>query len=115
MRLYCDLGQRSLAVRQYQRCREILVDELGILPMEETQALYASIAGHGCPASGQFGIIAGSASLHQAVQQAMQQLRQAMDKSALAQARLRRAVAQLEHLLPQNTAAGRQAQERTSS
>ena len=45
MRLYCDLGQRALAVRQYQRCREILADELGILPMEETQALYARIAG----------------------------------------------------------------------
>jgi DNA-binding SARP family transcriptional activator len=115
MRLYCDLGQRSLAVRQYQRCREILAGELGILPMEETQALYASIAGHGCPASGQFDVAAGSACPHQAVQQAVQQLRQAMDESALAQARLRRAVAQLEQLLPQSAAPTQQAKDRTSS
>jgi len=99
MRLYCDLGQRSLAVRQYQRCREILAGELGILPMEETQALYARIAGHGCPASGQLDVGAGACP-HQAVQQAVQQLRQAMDQSALAQARLRRAVAQLELITP---------------
>ena len=115
MRLYCDLGQRSLAVRQYQRCREILADELGILPMEETQALYARIAGHGCPAPGQSDVITGSACPHQAVQQAVQQLRQAMDKSALAQARLRRAVAQLEQLLPKVQRPTQQAQERSSS
>jgi DNA-binding SARP family transcriptional activator len=100
MRLHCDLGQRSLAVRQYQRCREILADELDILPMEETQALYTSIAGQACPNAGQFDVVAGDACAHRAVQQAVQQLRQAMDESALAQARLRRAVAQLEQLLP---------------
>jgi DNA-binding SARP family transcriptional activator len=109
MRLYCDLGQHGLAVRQYQQCREILADELGILPMEETQALCARIASHGCPAPSQSGIIAGSGCPHQAAQQAMQQLRQAMDESALAQARLRRAVAQLDQLLPQSAAPREQA------
>jgi DNA-binding SARP family transcriptional activator len=115
MRLYCDLGQRSLAVRQYQRCREILADELGILPMEETQALHARIAGHGCPAPGLPDVGAGSACPHQAVQQTVQQLRQAMVESALAQARLRRAVAQLEQLLHQSAGPTQQAKERTSS
>jgi DNA-binding SARP family transcriptional activator len=40
MRLYLQNGQRALAVRQYQICRDALGDELGISPMEETQALY---------------------------------------------------------------------------
>ncbi len=104
MRLYCDLGQRALAVRQYQRCREILAGELGILPMEETQALYARIAGHACP-DAEGAIAAGGARLLQAVQE----LHRAMDESALAQARLRRAMAQLEQLLPQSAASTQQA------
>jgi len=43
MRLYVEGGQRAQAVRQYEICREILATELGIPPMEETQALYAQI------------------------------------------------------------------------
>ncbi|GIK41282.1 MAG: hypothetical protein BroJett011_51150 [Chloroflexota bacterium] len=43
MRLYLENGQRTLAVRQYEICREILAMELGISPMEETQALYNQI------------------------------------------------------------------------
>lgn len=108
MRLYCDMGQRSLAVRQYQLCREILADELGIAPMEETQALYASITGHREP--GQPGVFAGEASLLEA----MQQLRQAMDESGLAQKRLRRAMFQLEHLISQGTAETKLANDRTN-
>lgn len=44
MWLYLESGQRVLAVRQYEICRELLVAELGITPMEETQAAYAQIA-----------------------------------------------------------------------
>ena len=44
MRLYVESGQRALAIRQYESCRAILDAELGIAPMEETQALYAQIA-----------------------------------------------------------------------
>jgi DNA-binding SARP family transcriptional activator len=44
MRLYLENGQRALAVRQYGTCCEVLSAELGIPPMEETQALYAQIA-----------------------------------------------------------------------
>ncbi len=43
IRLYLDSGQRSLAARQYEICRATLGRELGIPPMEETQALYAQI------------------------------------------------------------------------
>lgn len=40
MRLYLETGQRALAVRQYEICREALARELNLPPMEETQALY---------------------------------------------------------------------------
>jgi len=43
MRLYMENGQRSLAVRQYEICRSTLANELGIAPMEDTQALYTRI------------------------------------------------------------------------
>lgn len=45
MQLHADMGQRSLAIRQYDRCCQFLRTELGILPMEETTALYQRIAG----------------------------------------------------------------------
>lgn len=43
MRLYLENGQRALAVRQYELCREWLRRELGISPMTETQQLSAQI------------------------------------------------------------------------
>jgi DNA-binding SARP family transcriptional activator len=43
MRLYLESGQRSLAVRQYKLCAQALSEELSILPMEETQRLYAQL------------------------------------------------------------------------
>jgi DNA-binding SARP family transcriptional activator len=43
IRLYLASGQRPLAIRQYQICQEVLHKELGIPPMEETQALYTQI------------------------------------------------------------------------
>jgi DNA-binding SARP family transcriptional activator len=51
MRLYLEMGHRELAIRQFQACRELLNKELGIQPMEETQAIYAaaSQANHGAP------------------------------------------------------------------
>ncbi|MFW6063873.1 MAG: ABC transporter substrate-binding protein, partial [Chloroflexota bacterium] len=36
-------GQRADAVAQYERCRELLHEELGLEPEAETQALYAAI------------------------------------------------------------------------
>jgi DNA-binding SARP family transcriptional activator len=43
MKLYLESGQRPLAARQYEICRLTLANELGILPIEETQALYIQI------------------------------------------------------------------------
>jgi DNA-binding SARP family transcriptional activator len=45
MQLYMECGQRSLAVRQYETCRQQLLGELGIQPMEETKALYSRVTG----------------------------------------------------------------------
>jgi DNA-binding SARP family transcriptional activator len=45
MALYSARGQRALAVRQYQTCRDILAVELDIAPMPETQRLYEEITG----------------------------------------------------------------------
>ncbi|MFN8475303.1 MAG: BTAD domain-containing putative transcriptional regulator [Anaerolineae bacterium] len=44
MRLYWMTGQRSQAMRQYESCRTLLESELGIAPMEETQALFHQIS-----------------------------------------------------------------------
>ncbi|HTX91816.1 MAG TPA: BTAD domain-containing putative transcriptional regulator [Anaerolineales bacterium] len=43
MRLYQVNGQRALALRQFEACQKILLDELGVSPMEETRALYQAI------------------------------------------------------------------------
>jgi DNA-binding SARP family transcriptional activator len=43
MRLYQANGQRALAMRHYELCCNLLTTELGIRPMEETQALYNQI------------------------------------------------------------------------
>ncbi len=50
MRLYVASGQRAMAVRQYEICRKVLAEELGIPPMEETQMLFAAIGGTTAPA-----------------------------------------------------------------
>ncbi len=43
MTLLALTGQRSAALAQYQECRRLLEDELGLEPLEETQALYARL------------------------------------------------------------------------
>ena len=40
MRLYWLLGDRQAALAQYRRCAQILHEELNILPMKETTAVY---------------------------------------------------------------------------
>lgn len=47
MRRYADQGQRALALRQYEVCREILEAELGVAPDSETEQLYQSIKTEG--------------------------------------------------------------------
>jgi DNA-binding SARP family transcriptional activator/pimeloyl-ACP methyl ester carboxylesterase len=43
MQLYAWSGQHSAALRQYQECQRILLEELSISPEAETQALYEAI------------------------------------------------------------------------
>jgi len=40
MRLYWQSGNRSAALAQYKRCSQILREELGIAPLQETSAVY---------------------------------------------------------------------------
>lgn len=47
MRLYLTMGQRDLALRQYQACRETLAAEFGVSPSEETHALYLEATSNG--------------------------------------------------------------------
>ncbi len=51
MRLYHLLGQDAEALKQYQVCRQILADELGVDPAPETQALATEIVRHMPPES----------------------------------------------------------------
>lgn len=51
IQLHLENGQRSLAVKQYEFCRQILHDDLGIEPMEETQAIYRRMMGQTQPSS----------------------------------------------------------------
>jgi len=44
MRCYAEAGRRSDALAQYQRCREMLRQELGLEPSSETEKLYKQIA-----------------------------------------------------------------------
>jgi DNA-binding SARP family transcriptional activator len=46
MRLLLSNGQRALALRQFERCRDSLRRELAIQPMRETMLLYQQIAAH---------------------------------------------------------------------
>jgi len=46
MRLYWETGQRAQALRQYRTYQDLLQRELGIEPLEDTQALYQRILQH---------------------------------------------------------------------
>src|SRR5690606_5173921 len=43
MLLYAWSGQQTAALRQYQECRRILADELGVEPESDTDELYQAI------------------------------------------------------------------------
>jgi TolB-like protein len=45
MRLYAEQGQRGLAARQYETCREVLESTLGVEPAPATRRLYEEIVG----------------------------------------------------------------------
>ena len=43
IRLHLQRSHRALALHQYEQCRAVLEDELGVEPMEETRALCAAL------------------------------------------------------------------------
>src|SRR5437762_1737269 len=43
MRLHCLAGDRTGAVRQFERCQEALRDDLGIAPGDRVQMLYEQV------------------------------------------------------------------------
>lgn len=95
MRLYLANGQRAMAVRQYELCRQVLTTELGIPPMEETQALYAEVLGVMSAPQ----LLAPSNWQSPVYPQAVQQLRLALQGFDEARTQLQRAVQLLEHLV----------------
>lgn len=92
MRLYVESGQRALAVRQYEACREILATELGVPPMEETQALYTQIVPEASGCLPESNIASERDTLHYA----LQRLRLAVRDFSSAQKQLQRAIQLLE-------------------
>jgi DNA-binding SARP family transcriptional activator len=75
MRCHVEAGQRPLALEQFQCCRETLRQELRIEPMPETWRLYRRIRGGQEPALLQR--VSGDA--HASLQEALTQLRRALD------------------------------------
>ncbi len=47
MRLYAGQGDRTLALKQYRACREVLAHELDVAPEAETEALHEELRGGG--------------------------------------------------------------------
>lgn len=98
MRIYLESGQRTLALRQYAQCCELLKRELDVPPLEETQALQRQIAG-----SSQTGgrtieassAISGLASFAQE----LQRVQQSIDEASRTLAQIQVAVSQLANLL----------------
>lgn len=45
MTLYMAASKRAAAITEYQKCRDLLLSDLGVMPEPETQSLYATIAG----------------------------------------------------------------------
>ncbi|MCS7220690.1 MAG: BTAD domain-containing putative transcriptional regulator [Anaerolineae bacterium] len=105
MRLYCQIGDRAAAIRQYELCREWLAQELGIEPMPETTRLYQEIRANAriyttrpADAWPQASLhITGNTEIHQAL------MHLAASKAALERAahQLQRAIEVVEQLLSQ--------------
>lgn len=93
MRLYRDSGQRALAMRQYELCRQQLADEMGIEPMPETQFLYASL---GANVGDVLSVPVSDADAPDRLNRTIALLQQAAQDSAAAKLRLEQAIALLQ-------------------
>lgn len=94
MQLYLENGQRALAAHQYETCRKHLVEELGIQPLEETQALYAQVISE----AGQNQVHPGDVWRSACVQQALQEICLGAQRLRDAQQQLRRAIQLIERV-----------------
>jgi DNA-binding SARP family transcriptional activator len=88
MRLYMKHGQRCMALRQYNLCRQILAKELGVPPMKETQDLHTHITGHESS-------LVEKPSAPIELQQALEKLHQAVQNMSRAQRKMQR---MMEHI-----------------
>ncbi len=95
IRLYMEAGQRVLAVRQYETCRRLLAEEMGIPPMEETQALYSWITSTDARTQP----LSASPQTPIPLEQALDQLRQASQAVERASAQLAQAIQVVERLV----------------
>jgi DNA-binding SARP family transcriptional activator len=95
MRLYLANGQRASAVQHYELCCNVLATELGIRPMEETQALYNQIV-EGRTNRDEYLSITNEPVLGR--RHALEQLRLAMQGLEQARAQLRYAIQLVEQL-----------------
>lgn len=92
MRLHSAHGQRALAVRQYEVCRDLLAMELDIAPLGETQTLYEQIILQ----DGSHAAAATESDAPTDLQQALHQVRAAMQGLDEARQRLQLAVHRVE-------------------
>jgi len=93
MRLYDLNGERALAVRHYERCRETLAQEMGIAPMAETQDVYRQlVAKSPKPSSAPKADPKPAATPPNNLHQALSQLDQAMLDLEQAQGQVRQAI-----------------------
>lgn len=93
MRLYLQSGQRALAVRQYEICRQVLEKELAIPPMEETQRLFHHLLSGGAGSEDESEKVSTDT-----MSDALQDLHQAARDLDQARVRLRSAVERFERL-----------------
>lgn len=93
MRIYLESGQRALAIRQYVQYRELLSQELGVPPLEETETLYQQIVTSSHP-----GAPTGGQPLTQEITQLAHELRlvkRSLDETTRALGRITQAVSHL--------------------
>lgn len=97
MRLYLQSGQRTLAMRQYVQCREILDQELGVPPLEETQLLHQQIIASSPPGARKAAGQPGNQEIAQLVHE-LHRVRQGLVEAARALERINKAVNSLTNI-----------------
>ncbi len=96
MRLLWLNGQRAQAVQQYETCRAVLENELGILPMPETRQLYEMILVDASPVLPEVIYRQSTLTKRSELQQALQQLHLAVDRLETARQEVQKSLAILD-------------------